>query len=213
MASTTGIMERLRETTRDLHKEAESRPLQRSMARGTLPRGSYAMYLAQLRHVHAALEDALDGVAGSSAGLAELFTDERRRVPDLDRDLAAFGIDPAGVPVLPPAEAFIADVRELATENPISLLGPLYVLEGSTNGGKFLARVLERSLGLESGDGLSYMDPYGERQPEMWASFKRSADATELTPEESDAVIRSARRTFSAIAGISDSIMPPEQIG
>ncbi len=53
----TGIMGHLRETTRALHKEAESRPLQRSMAKGTLPAGSYVMYLGQLRHLHESLED------------------------------------------------------------------------------------------------------------------------------------------------------------
>ena len=50
----TGIMGHLRDTTRALHTEAESRPLQRAMAKGTLPPGSYVMYLGQLRHLHPA---------------------------------------------------------------------------------------------------------------------------------------------------------------
>ena len=93
MESTPSTMEHLRDTTRGLHKEAESRPLQRSMVRGTLPRGAYAMYLGQLRHLHAALEDALDAAISSTPALAPLHTESRRRVPDLDRDLVAFGVD------------------------------------------------------------------------------------------------------------------------
>jgi heme oxygenase len=203
-------MEHLRETTRALHKEAESRPLQRSMARGSLPPGSYVMYLGQLRHLHESLEASLDTVSASHPGLAGLFTDDRRRVPDLDRDLAAFGVSMESVPVLPATAEFISRVEDLAKSESVALLGPLYVLEGSTNGGRFLARVLERSLQIEGPAGLSYMDPYGDRQPEMWAEFKTLADQVELTPEQKDAVTEAACETFRAIAAISDAVLPPD---
>ena len=206
----TGIMGHLRESTRALHKEAESRPLQRSMAKGTLPPGSFVMYLGQLRHLHESLETSLDAVTESQPWLAGLFTDDRRRVPDLDRDLAAFGVTPETVPVLPPTREFIGRIGNLAEFDPVALLGPLYVLEGSTNGGKFLARVLERSLQIEDRAGLAYMDPYGDRQPEMWAEFKRLADQLELTPDQRVSVTEAARDTFRAIASISDSVLPPE---
>lgn len=206
----SSIMETLRESTRALHKEAESRPLQRSMARGTLSRRDYVMYLGQLRYLHAALEASLDAVIGSCSGLARVFTDDRRRVPDLDRDLAAFGVNPDTVPVLPATQEFIDRLCELATSEPVALLGPLYVLEGSTNGGRFLARVLEKSLHIEAGAGISYMDPYGDRQPGMWASFKALADAVELTPDQARDVTDAAGETFRAIAGISDAILPPD---
>ena len=206
----TGIMGHLRHTTRELHKEAESRPLQRAMAKGTLPPGAYVMYLGQLRHLHESLEASLDAVTESQPGLAGLFTDERRRVPDLDRDLAAFDVSPETVPVLPPTKEFIGRVEDLASSSPLALLGPLYVLEGSTNGGKFLARVLERSLQIEDRAGLSYMDPYGDRQPEMWAEFKRLADLVELAPDQLNAVTEAARETFRAIAAISDTVLPAD---
>jgi heme oxygenase len=119
-------------------------------------------------------------------------------------------VETSNVPVLPPTQAFIDRIRRIASEKPIALLGPLYVMEGSTNGGKFLARVLERSLSLENGDGLAYMDPYGEDQPAMWASFKRIADAVPLNGEQSEAVTEAAKATFEAIAKISDVIMPPD---
>ena len=208
----TGIMGHLRETTRTLHKDAESRPLQRAMAKGTLPPGSYVMYLGQLRHLHEALEASLDSVSASHPGLAVLFTEDRRRVPDLDRDLAAFGVSVENVPVLPATAEFISRVEDLATSESMALLGPLYVLEGSTNGGKFLARVLERSLQIENRAGLSYMDPYGDRQPEMWATFKRLADQVELTPDQRSAVTEAACETFRAIAVISDAVLPPDTV-
>jgi heme oxygenase len=168
------------------------------------------MYLGQLRHLHESLEASLDAVLDSHPELAGLFTNDRRRVPDLDRDLAAFGVSPETVPVLPPTREFIGKVEDFVESHPVALLGPLYVLEGSTNGGKFLARVLERSLKIEDRAGLAYMDPYGDRQPEMWAEFKRLADQVELTRDQRDSVTEAARDTFRAIGSISDSVLPPE---
>jgi len=101
-------------------------------------------------------------------------------------------------------------VEDFVGSDPVALLGPLYVLEGSTNGGRFLARVLERSLQIEDRAGLAYMDPYLDRQPEMWAEFKRLADEVQLTPDQRDAVTEAARDTFRAIAEISDSVLPPD---
>ena len=112
--------------------------------------------------------------------------------------------------MLPPTREFIGRIGNLAEFDPVALLGPLYVLEGSTNGGKFLARVLERSLQIEDRAGLAYMDPYGDRQPEMWAEFKRLADQVELTRDQRDSVTEAARDTFRAIGSISDSVLPPE---
>lgn len=209
MESEPGIMRHLREATRDLHRDAETRPLQRAMAKGHLSTGSYVMYLGQLRHIHEALERSLDAAHESRPELSALFTDERRRLPDLDADLEAFDVSPDTVPVLPATETFMSRISELEASNPIALLGPLYVLEGSTNGGRFLARVLERSMQIEAGAGLSYLDPYGERQPEMWAAFKNLADALALSPAEAAAVTEEARQTFRAISEISDAILPP----
>ena len=52
------------------------------------------MYLGQLRHVHEALERSLDAAQDARSELSALFTDERRRVPDLDADLEAFEVLP-----------------------------------------------------------------------------------------------------------------------
>jgi heme oxygenase len=70
--------------------------------------------------------------------------------------------------------------------------------------------VLRSSLLLENGDGIAYMDPYGDEQPRMWASFKRLADEIPLDSEQLEAVSEAARWTFEAIAAISDAILPPE---
>jgi heme oxygenase len=199
------IMQRLRAETSDLHSHAESRSLQRDIAKGEVDRAAFAAYLGQLYHVHGALEAALREAAERHPEIATLATPDRMRVPDLDRDLAHYGADPTRIEAGSAATRFIELVEHTSTTNPVALLGALYVLEGSTNGGRFLAHVLRKSWGVD-GEGLSYLDPYGERQQEQWASFKREMDAAAFDADQQDALVAMARHTFEAIAEVSDEV-------
>ena len=69
----------------------------------------------------------------------------------------------------------------LASEQPMALLGILYVLEGSTNGSKFIARKVRPAYELPAtGEGSAYLDPYGDVQPARWQEFKAAMDALNL---------------------------------
>jgi heme oxygenase len=94
----------------------------------------------------------------------------------------------------------------------VALLGPLYVLEGSTNGSRVLARVLSRAWGSD-GAGLAYLDPYGDGQPTSWKAFKQEVDDLGLDDASQSAVVEAARVTFQAISDISDEVARRDGIG
>lgn len=75
-----------------------------------------------------------------------------------------------------------------------SALGALYVLEGSTLGGKSIAAML--SARLNSLCGLGFFQSYGESTYEMWTRFKAHLKKP-FTPEEEEQIIASAVLTFS----------------
>lgn len=199
------IMTRLRQETSDLHSHAESRTLQRQIAKGEVERSTFAAYLGQLYLVHSALERALEGARGSHPAIAALATADRMRVPDLERDLDFYGVEPDDVSAADATRRFLSLIDAAGSSDPSALLGAFYVLEGSTNGGRFLARTLRERWGIDDA-GVAYLDPYGERQQDTWAAFKREMDAAEFEPEREDAIVDMARRTFEAIAEVSDEV-------
>ena len=199
------IMQRLKAETRDLHSHAESRALQTAIGAGEVDQATFSAYLGQLHHVHSSLESALDSRRGDHQAIAAIATVDRMRVPDLDRDLAFFGVDPHRVPVGNAARRFSQLVDETNEANPVALLGALYVLEGSTNGGRFLARALRKSWGLD-GEGLSYFDPYGDEQRRMWALFREQMDEASFDAAPNNAIVEMAKATFLAIAEVSDEV-------
>lgn len=72
-------------------------------------------------------------------------------------------------------------------------LGALYVLEGSTLGGRIIAGMVSRQLGTT--DSLSFFNGYGAETGTMWQSFKEFLDQPRSEDQKTD-IIDTAKATF-----------------
>lgn len=128
--------------------------------------------------------------AEAEAALAPWFADrpdvafaDRRRTGRLAADIATLG----GRPPRPGPSGVV--VRSFA-----EALGWLYVLEGSTLGGKAIRRAL-----LARGDtitGLSFLDPYGPQTGERWRAYLAVLENEARTPDDVAAMAAGARAAF-----------------
>jgi heme oxygenase len=191
----------LKDQTSDLHTRAERHEIQRALVTGRIGRDGYRAYLGQMLHIHAALERALRAAAAAGGPLASLVRDYHFREEQIRADLAFLG--EGEVEALPATAAFASWIGDKAC--PASLIGVLYVLEGSTNGGRYIARALRKSLALESG-GTAFLDPHGEAQAERWTRFKTDLDSLGLSEQERAAALAAAQRTFEAIIAVNDDL-------
>jgi len=204
---TTGTMLTLRESTASHHRRAEQHEFQQQFVRGTLPRALYLRWLGQMLHVHAALEAQLDRLVADHPRLGSVFEDSRRKVGPLRKDLAYLGVS-GTEPALPAASSMIAWIDTLARQEPLALLGVLYVLEGSTNGSKFIARKVRPAYELPaSGEGSAYLDPYGDLQPARWQEFKAAMDALDLPADEVGPIVMAAQQTFDSIRELGAELL------
>ncbi len=90
-------------------------------------------------------------------------------------------------PILPPIDGLPA------------ALGMMYVLEGSTLGGRYITRAVGANLGLRPGDGCSYFASYGDRVGPMWKEFGRTLEAFAAAhPAAEGRVVAAAAATFAA---------------
>jgi len=102
----------------------------------------------------------------------------------------------------------IAWIDTLARQEPLALLGVLYVLEGSTNGSKFIARKVRPAYELPaSGEGSAYLDPYGDLQPARWQEFKAAMDALDLPADEVGPIVMAAQQTFDSIRELGAELL------
>ena len=184
------VRTRLRAETAAAHERMHVHPGFAAAAAGTIERSDYLRLLARLYGFHRPFEDIVrqaEGVTG-----AGLDVEARARSPLLLADLRALGFDQeaiANVPLWPAPMRF-------ASEG--SLLGALYVLEGSTLGGVQIARALKACVSDETGAGRSFFLGHGRRHGEMWAEFLRKLEALSEQAPQVEAAISAAIATFDA---------------
>ncbi len=203
------IMTLLKSATADLHQAAESSPLQRQLVKGELPRDLYGAFLGQMYLVHAALEQALRDASASHPGFAAVVRDYHDREPQLRDDLAFLGLGLDAIEPIGATRAMLTDISRTAADQPVGLLGMLYVLEGSTNGSKFIARAIRKAYQLQQGPGVAYLDPHGELQRDRWQAFKRDMDSVGFTESDTEGIIATPKGMFRSITEISDELSQP----
>ncbi|MBD3336447.1 MAG: hypothetical protein GF355_13110 [Candidatus Eisenbacteria bacterium] len=206
ISSRSGIMTRLREETRRHHVATEEGPFQQELLAGRLPLASYTALLQQLLHVHRAVESQLRWLASSQPPVAAVLRDYQFQEENILSDLRALHADPATEDPLPSTQSFVDEVNALSRSWPVALLGVHYVLEGSKNGGRYIAKALRRAYGFEDGKGVAYLDPYGDDQKTRWSEFKKNMDAARLNSDDQDAVVAAAQTAFDAIQEIHQEL-------
>ena len=113
----------------------------------------------------------------------------RRRSGLLANDLARFA-------VRVPQRLFTPRLPFPVT--PPVFLGTMYVMEGSTLGGQYIASHVEQALHLKRGEGNAYFVGYGARTGAMWREFQELLLAV---PEDDEApVITAARAAFTSFS-------------
>lgn len=181
-----GVLARLRAETRALHTEVEDGL---DLMSPRLDPARYRDVLARLHGVHAAAEPALDAWHARDA---LLDWPRRRKLAALEADLADLGLDLTAIAALPLAPLPPAGTTAEA-------LGTLYVLEGSTLGG----RVIERHLRTLPGFPVAatrFLTCYGAQTGARWQTWRRTASAWVGDDEtRSAAVIAAAVQTFVCV--------------
>jgi heme oxygenase len=170
-------IQRLRDATAADHAAVEETV---PLMSGTLTLDEYAACLQRLHGIVSAWEAHAAAVAPPA--LQPLLA-ARRRTPLLERDLVCLGVK------IPSEEH--PNFLEVADE--ASIMGAMYVMEGSTLGGQLIARHVEKVLSLSEGN--TFFRGHGDRTGLLWREFCEIL-RTRVPENESDVVIRSAKMMF-----------------
>jgi heme oxygenase len=154
----------LRERTRELHTQLEV-AIDVSAALVSVPSYIHLLlgYLNIYRPFEALLKKQDDTVLGL---ISETY---QSRVELLERDLRALGVEPGEL-----TEASIGASVSLAfprLNDLDSVLGALYVVEGSALGGQFIYREIQQRLGIDAGSGAAFFFGSGEKTGAGWKRF------------------------------------------
>lgn len=174
----------LREATQAVHSRLHTHPLLGAVQAGTVDRASYRALLSRLYGFHVPFE--------AAAGLAP------ERSLWLAEDLRTLGLTGSAIAALPLCPALPR------LDTPHRRLGALYVIEGSTLGGRELSKRLDHLFGRDDRAGRRF---FSGRDAETGLSWRHFADMLDTAGEDQSAragMIAAAVETFAAFEGWLD---------
>lgn len=118
---------------------------------------------------------------------------ERTKLPALKADLNAMGVSETTLQSLPKISS------DWIPQDLDSVLGLLYVLEGSTLGGQVISRHLKTQLQLGESSGLQFFSGYGPQTGLMWKSFQAVLNQNLNSPEKMKRAADTAQMTFQKL--------------
>ncbi len=175
------LSDKLRTNTSDYHQQTEVMLVTR--IKGIDSKSDYAALLGLFYSYFGGLEKLIDNAIDKSQ---MTDYDHRRKTASLKSDLEYLN---APIPDFAPADA-LPKIRTHARA-----LGALYVIEGSTLGGKIISKMVTQKLSLPHSAGLSFFNGYGADTDTMWAGFKEQLNGVADTDAETE-VINAANDTF-----------------
>lgn len=183
------LLSRLKNETAAAHTRLENAL---DLMRDDLQRDEYIALLERFYGYIAPWEDA---AATHMPDALRTFFDERRKAMLLASDLISLTGERVPVGSVPRADS-LYDLPHLTSIG--GAFGSMYVMEGSTLGGRFIAPHVAKQLDLAPGEGNAYFDGYGAHTGSMWNAFRATAAAT--VPElQYDDAVRAAIDTFETL--------------
>jgi heme oxygenase len=185
------LSEKIKENTKTSHQSLEKKLITRM--RSIQSKKDYANLLALFYSYFGGLELAINRhLDYSHLPDYEL----RRKTSALADDLTFLGVL---LPTLAPKNA-LPEIN-----NHYQALGALYVIEGSTLGGRIICKMLGQQMDLTNFSGMSFFNGYGDQTANMWQVFKQSIDKP-VHKLKHNMIIQSANQTFIQFGNWFDPI-------
>jgi heme oxygenase (biliverdin-IX-beta and delta-forming) len=182
------ILEEIKSRTALSHLRVEQSALMRPIADQTLTPEKYAYILRKFYGFFQPLEDMIGAIEGVEQVLPDVKG--RRKASLLLQDLQVLGLAPGLAHSLPLCQ----DLPEVST--PSQAMGCLYVMEGSTLGGKFISKQVQEALGLRPEGGTAFFSGYGKDTGSRWKDFRESLVRHSEETAMDETIIGAAEDTF-----------------
>jgi len=181
----SNFLNNIKSQTSDSHRKLESLPVSASILSPSMKISDYIHYLSLMHDIHNNTEELIYPM------LSGIITDlnERKKKHLIEEDLLYLNHN----------KSASIDVFDSANLTVPFALGILYVVEGSTLGGRFILKNIMTVPGLDKDQGISYFKGYGEKTGSYWKSFLIFLETYEQKYNCGNTIIEGAVYAFDSI--------------
>lgn len=175
----------LKTQTADSHKNLESLPVSASILSPDMKIEDYCHYLNLMHDVHKSTEEVIFPLL--TGIVADL--EHRKKTPLIEEDLSFLNYN----------KRVSEKVFQITAISVPFALGILYVIEGSTLGGRFILKNVSVNPKLSGNEGVSYFNGYGDKTGSYWKNFLNMLSEYENTNNCAEEIIEGAVYAFDSI--------------
>ena len=190
------LSEELKAVTLSIQERLNKSPFFEALTNKNLPIESYVNYLQAMAGVSGVLEREI--LIANHSVLNSVWKNNMLKLPGLLADLES--LNSTQVEDIPLAIDAMLDtiklIRLSRIDNPLSLLGIMYVLESSTLEGEFRKQLVQANFNFHNNDGVIYLDHYKDKKRENWEAFETRINTLPLSASEFDSIIETAAFFF-----------------
>jgi len=179
------FLDTLKSRTAFAHKRLENLPVSSCILSPEMKIEDYAHYLKLMYDVHNDVEKNIYPLL--SPFIDDLKEREKKHLIEEDLNFLHYN-KPVGTPVF-----------NIENQTIPFALGILYVVEGSSLGGRFILKNLETIPGIDNGKGVSYFTGYGNKTGSQWKNFLNLLTKYEDENNCEDEIINGAVYAFDCI--------------
>ena len=204
----TMIMLRLKNETKAYHTILESLPYFRALIDHKLPLECYVNQLRSLAIIHGVMESEIAN--SENKMVMSVWDDGLRKLPLIECDLKFFEprVIPDATASVEAALVMTQKIRLRQAEFPVTLLGYLYVFEGSTLGNSIHKTDISAAFHLDGLEGCRYYSSYLDQVQSKWMQFAEKMNSVLNDPACHDAVIAAAHEAFSGLNNLYNTLYP-----
>lgn len=202
------ITDELKIVTKPVHDKLDESDFFATLKNGKLPMESYTNYLQVMAGINAAFEKEI--INSNHPQIASVWKDSMQKLPPLLVDLESLNaLEQEDIPMAIDAMLdTIKFIRLCNAEQPLYLLGIMYVLEGSTLGGAILKELVIKNFNFSDNTGVLFLDHYKTYKKQNWEEFKARMNALDVTDTDRIGILQTAVEFFQKIEIIFKHLYP-----
>lgn len=201
----------LKMQTMDLHEKAHQIPYISNLLKNTVELESYVGHLRAFAIIYGALERQLS--ITKQPEIKDFLENYTPKLPLILADLEY--LNAKGIKDIIPAVSHalhIADkILMYSEKSPVKLVGFLYTLDGSLNGGSVFKKHLSERFGLQNNNGISYFSSFDERFKQFWGKFTGKLNTEIVDSQDKKEVLSAAGEIFSDLMSIYERLYPVDE--
>ncbi len=202
------IMQKLKKETKGYHSKLESLPYFHALIDHKLPLECYVNQLRALAIIHSSLEQEL--ASSTDNQIRSVWDNDLRKLALLEEDLRFF--KPRVIPdtnkAIEAALSMTEKIRLRKIEKPVTLLGYLYVFEGSILGNSMHRPDITKTFHLSGLNGCLYYSGYREKVQSHWNQFLKTMNKALADPSLHESILSAAHEAFSGLESLYTALFP-----